>query len=93
MCQKRENYFIYQTKLTLLRSCQDQHGTIKKKNIPITVKMHPELDGSDLLEIRYVQVRSVKILNLVQQVRKAHTRMRKIPRITLHIHSSNSTVK
>ena len=31
----------------MLRSYQDQHGTIKKENIPITVKMHPELDESD----------------------------------------------
>ena len=31
----------------MLRSYQDQHGTIKKENIPITVKMHPELDKSD----------------------------------------------
>ena len=34
----------------MLRSYQDQHGTIKKENISITVKMYPELDESDFLD-------------------------------------------
>ena len=53
MYQKRETFFYLPNKTyieEMLRSYQDQHGTIKKENIPITVKIHPELVESDFLD-------------------------------------------
>jgi hypothetical protein len=55
--KKSRNYLHVSSKKhfkEVLQKYQEKHGDVNNKNIPMTPKMHPELDDSELLGIEGV---------------------------------------